>query len=224
MPKCRLRPSYSPASTLAAAVDQRERRGREVGGAADQLGHLAGRPLDHLLGGLAGGDHAGVRALAAARRRRSRRAARRASMRSSSGRGCGRRELPLPLAPAARAPRSTHSAEVRERLVGDEERLQARVAVDLLGEPDLLVAERRAVRVVRVLLVRRAGRDVRAHDDQARAVGRPPARSGPPARGGRARCPRAGSGRASRRPRSASPTSSEKASSVSPSIEMWLSS
>ena len=39
---------------------------------------------------------------------------------------------------------------------GDEERLQARVAVDLLRELDLLVAERRAVRAVRVLLVRRA--------------------------------------------------------------------
>ena len=34
---------------VAAAVDQRQRRGREVGGAADQLGHLRGRPLDHLL-------------------------------------------------------------------------------------------------------------------------------------------------------------------------------
>ena len=95
-----------------------------------------------------------------------------ARMRSSSAAASGwsRREASKRLAPtrpAARAPRSTALAEVLERLVGDEERLQARLAVDLLGEPDLLLAERRAVRAVRVLLVRRAGRDVGADDDQA---------------------------------------------------------
>src|SRR3712207_8120152 len=58
-----------------------------------------------------------------------------------------------------RPPRSTlfpYTTLFRSR---DEERLLARVAVDLLGEPDLLLAERRPVRAVRVLLVGRAGRD-----------------------------------------------------------------
>ena len=156
-----------------AAVDERERGGRQVGRAADQLGNLGRRPLDDLLGGLAGGDHAGVRALL-----------------RDVGPEAGRQRvaeltLELPglglevlavglelLLPALLllAAAVDGLAEVGERLVGDEERLEARVAVDLLGEPDLLLAERRAVRAVRVLLVRRAGRDVRAHDDQARAV------------------------------------------------------
>src|SRR3954467_11569869 len=82
MPQCRLRPPYwpppaprvarargAPPAVLAAlhapaVLDQRQRRRREVGGPAGQLGDFRGRPLDHLVGGLAGGDHAGVRALA----------------------------------------------------------------------------------------------------------------------------------------------------------------
>src|SRR5215204_6531772 len=59
-----------------------------------------------------------------------------------------------------------HAAEVLERLVGDEERILARPAVLLLGELDLVLAERRSVRARRVLLVRRAERDVAADDDQ----------------------------------------------------------
>src|SRR4029079_16189012 len=77
--------------------------------------------------------------------------------------------------PAARAPEPLlvqrvaaldRAAEVRARLVGDVEVLVGVPAVGLLGEPDLLLAERRAVRGLGVLLVRRPRRDVRADDDQ----------------------------------------------------------
>ena len=50
-------------STLPPPLISVSVRRREVGGAADQLRHLRGRPLDDVLGRLAGGDHAGVRAL-----------------------------------------------------------------------------------------------------------------------------------------------------------------
>ncbi len=59
---------------------------------------------------------------------------------------------------------------MRERLVGDVEVLVRVPAVGLLGEPHLLLAERRAVRGLGVLLVRRPGRDVRAADDERRLV------------------------------------------------------
>ena len=58
--------------------------------------------------------------------------------------------------------------EVRVDLVGDVEVLVGIPAVGLLGQPHLLLAERSAVRLRRVLRVRGADRDVRAHDDQRR--------------------------------------------------------
>ena len=81
--------------------------------------------------------------------------------------------------------------EVGADLVGHVERALRIPAVGLLGEAHLLLAERRAVRLRRVLRVRGADRDVRAHDDQRRArvlcvgrverraqvVGRPPSSS-----------------------------------------------
>ena len=158
----------------AAVVDQRQRRGREVGGAAHQLGHVGGHPLDDVLRGLAGGDHAGVRALLGhvgvpARRR--------AAVDDDALEVGGQlRELGLVGLEAAvpllheLVAAADRLAEVRERLVGHEERLLARPAVGLLGEADLLVAERRAVRPGGVLLVRRADRDVAADDDQARLL------------------------------------------------------
>ena len=174
MPKWKLRPPYSPFSTLAAAVDQRQRARGEVGGAADHLRHLRGRPLDHVLGGLAGGDHARFRALLgdvgvpALGQLVGEDALELGRLVGEVG-AVGLEALaPLRLELLAARDRL---AEVLERLVGHEERLQARVAVDLLRELDLLVAERRAVGAVRVLLVRRAGRDVGADDDQARPIG-----------------------------------------------------
>src|SRR5437016_3390765 len=64
------------------------------------------------------------------------------------------------------ATRADARAEVRAHLVGHEELRVFRPAVVALGETNLLVAERLAVRGVRVLLVRRAPRDVTVDDDQ----------------------------------------------------------
>src|SRR5205085_9865905 len=61
-------------------------------------------------------------------------------------------------------------AEVAERLIRDEERLLRRRSHGLLGEPDLLLAERWAVRGRGVLLVRAALGDVGPDHDQRRAV------------------------------------------------------
>ena len=58
--------------------------------------------------------------------------------------------------------------EVRGDLVRHVEVLVGIPAVGLLGQADLFLAQRRAVRLGRVLRVRRADRDVRAHDDQRR--------------------------------------------------------
>jgi hypothetical protein len=56
--------------------------------------------------------------------------------------------------------------EVGVDLVGDVEVLVGIPAVHLLGQPHLLLAEGSAVRLRRVLGVRGADRDVRAHDDE----------------------------------------------------------
>jgi len=64
---------------------------------------------------------------------------------------------------------------VLERLLGDVKRLEAGPAEALLRELHLVFAERRAVGLGRVLLVRTAVRDVGAHDDQRRPVRDPPA-------------------------------------------------
>src|SRR3989449_4482664 len=58
----------------------------------------------------------------------------------------------------------------RERFVRHVERLEAGPAEALLGELHLFLAEWGAVCLGRVLLVRTAVRDVRAHDDQRRPV------------------------------------------------------
>ena len=158
----------------AAAVDQRQRRRRQVGGAADELGHVGRDPLDHVLGRLAGGDHAGVGALG---RDVGVPALRRAAVDEDALELGGQLGVRAAVGLEAVVPRldlvvalGDRLAEVLERLLGDEERLLAGPAVGLLGELDLLVAERRAVRAGRVLLVRRADRDVAADDDQARLV------------------------------------------------------
>ena len=61
-------------------------------------------------------------------------------------------------------------AEMRGGLVGDVERAVRIPAVGLLGQPDLVGSERRAVRLLAVVLVRAAVADVRPDGDQARPV------------------------------------------------------
>ena len=132
-----------------------------------------GRPLDRSLRGLAGGD----RLLAGSKRGRS------ASQPSGIPPGTDHLEqrrllgerpavgveslLPLGLEPAATC---AALAEVRQRLLGHVEVLVRVPAVRLLGQPHLVLAERRAVRGRRVLLVRTAVADVGADHDQRRAV------------------------------------------------------
>src|SRR5256885_8586303 len=65
---------------------------------------------------------------------------------------------------------------VRERFVRHVERLEAGPAEALLGELHLFLAEWGAVGLGRVLFVRAAVRDVRAHDDQRRPVRDAPGR------------------------------------------------
>ena len=69
------------------------------------------------------------------------------------------------------------SLEMREYLIRDQELRIWRPAVVTLRQPDLLLAQRLAVRRARVLLVRCAIGDVAVHDDQgwsiARALERP---------------------------------------------------
>src|SRR6185503_3581915 len=59
-------------------------------------------------------------------------------------------------------------APVLERVFRNVERLERWPAEILLGELDLFDAKRRTVRVRRILLVRAAPADMRAHDDQRR--------------------------------------------------------
>ena len=157
----------------AVVVDQRQRRRCEIGGPADELGHLRRGPLEDLVGRLAGRDRLVVGA----------------ELRDVEVPPIGqlpareavepRLEVGMLLAPRVHAllpfgllvlAALDHRAEVLERLVRDEEGLLARPAVLLLGQLDLVLAQRRAVRARRVLLVGRAERDVGANDDQRRPV------------------------------------------------------
>ena len=74
---------------------------------------------------------------------------------------------------APRRDRRAGLAVVREHVVGDEEGLVGRQAEDLLDRADLVVAERVAVRVRGVGVLRRRPADVAAQHDEARAVGPP---------------------------------------------------
>ena len=62
--------------------------------------------------------------------------------------------------------------EMLAHAVGNEELRVLGPAVVALGQPDLLLAQRLAVRRAGVLLVRRAIGDVAVDDDQRRPIGR----------------------------------------------------
>ena len=53
-------PAVGAPLDAVGVLDQRQRGGRQVGRSAHQLGHALRRPLDDLVGGLAGGHHPGV--------------------------------------------------------------------------------------------------------------------------------------------------------------------
>ena len=166
----------SPASRrdVAPVLEDHVRRGREIRRPADQLGELRRDGVQHLSRrdarrlGVGGGGRE-----------------RRQSLVPALGQAAGepalelRRELrvglpvgvvflrPLRFEPGAALPREP---PVREGFVGDVKRLEAGPAEALLRELHLVLAERRAVGLGRVLLVRTAVRDVGAHDDQRRPV------------------------------------------------------
>ena len=141
--------------------------GGEVGGAADQLGYSLGRPLDHRAGRLASGHRLAriearrvrIEALGHAPLEHVREGLRILRVGLAVG-GKALRPLALVLGAALAG-----LPEVRQRLVRDEE-VSVRVpAVVLLGLAHVFLAERRAVRLGRVLQ-RAAVADVRLDDDE----------------------------------------------------------
>ena len=79
-------------------------------------------------------------------------------------------EALLPRLAQLRAARADAGFEVLVHAVGDEELGVRRPAVALLGQADLVFAQRLAVRGAGVLLVRRAPADVAVDDDQRRPI------------------------------------------------------
>ncbi len=168
-------PGVVVARDRAAVVDQRERGRLEVGRAAHQVRDLRRRPLDHLLGGLAGGDgvvrrveprRIGVPALRQPAVHHQRQLGPQLGMLRLVRVGAR-----VPLGLGLRARGHGGLAEMLGHLVGHEEVGVGVPAVGLLGEPHLVLAQRRAVGRVGVLLVGRALADVGANDDQRRLAG-----------------------------------------------------
>ena len=172
------RRSTSPPSSI-----QCQRRGRQVGRAADQLRAPARPPTgsrsrEALRVAIGLSDGVEARARSASQPSGSRRAIDRSSSAASSGCACAvgvEPLVPLGLELARRARRARGSARAPRRARRTARR--DRPAVGLLGQPHLLLAERRAVRAGGVLLVRAAVADVRADDDQRRAGPRRPSPS-----------------------------------------------
>ena len=154
-------------------VDQRVVRARQVGASADEFGEAGSERGQSPAGGGPRGDRIVVgaesRQLLIPRRRQI----------GSDAAFEFRRELrvrravsleALPPLRGERLAAGDLPAHVAPDGVRHEERRLGRPAVHGLGEPDLLLAQRRAVRGGRVLLVRGAVADVRANDDQGRAI------------------------------------------------------
>ena len=170
----------APGRHVAPVLEGEVRRGREVRRPADELGEPGREGVQHLprrrarglgIGGGGGGGGGG----------RERRETVVPAVRQTAGepalelRGELRECLPIrfvllrPLGFEAGAA-LPGEPPVRERFVRHVERLEAGPAEALLGELHLFLAEWGAVGLGRVLLVRAAVRDVRAHDDQRRPV------------------------------------------------------
>ena len=165
-----------PGSKSPAPVERERRLGRrpEVGRAAEEPGDVLRQRVQHLARRVAARDALRVGGKRRQARGPSRRAARAAASASISAASAGM------LARGSAAKSSSHAAvrraprapmpcgEVLAHAVGHEELRVLGPAVGALGQPDLLVAERLAVRGGGVLLVRRAVADVAVDDDQRR--------------------------------------------------------
>ena len=150
-------------------------RGGQVGRAADQPGHVLGQRVEHL----ARRDSRVAMPLASAGN-----VGRSLSQPSGSWRCCIRSswsassgylalyslELGEPGVAELLAAAADALLEVLVDAVGDQELGVLGPAVELLGQPDLVLAQRLAVGAVRVLLVGRAPGDVAVDDDQGRPV------------------------------------------------------
>ena len=165
-----------PAGLVGAevgfALDVGQVRLGQVRGAAEQLGQVRRQRLDGVLARVAGG-HLGpglvgreVGVPAGRQLARDPPAELGRQVRVQGGIGIEPR-APVGLQPLAVRDRV---AEDGERLVGDVEGLVRVPAVRLLGEPDLVRAERRAVGLLAVVLVRAAVADVGPDGDEARPV------------------------------------------------------
>ncbi len=218
---------------VAAVVDVRVRRGREVGRPTDELRDRLCGPLDRLARCLAGRDR-----IIVGREARHVRVPPvgqlggidHLELRSLLG------ELPavgveagVPLG-LELAPPLAAAAEMRQRLVGHVELLVGIPAVRLLRQANLLLAKRRAMRRGGVLLMRGCRSRCANARGSATADPRSPSRFGSPPRSDRAKdpCRRPGrrrcAGRATRTPRSVSATSSENDCEVGPASWILLSS
>ena len=167
-----------PSRDVAAVLEDDLGRAGEVRRAADHLGQLHRDGVEDL-------GRSGTRRLRVLRRERGQvgvpgvgEPAVEASLELGGELGVGPTvglvlPLPLGLEPGAALSRP---APVGQRLLGDMEWLEARPAQALLRQLHFFLAERRAVRLGGVLLVRAAVRDVRPHDDERRPVGGPPGR------------------------------------------------
>ena len=154
-------------------VDQRVVRARQVGASTDEFGEAGGERGQDPAGSRPGGDRVVVRAEARQflfpRVRQIRPDAAFEFRGQLRVLGAVALEARSPLR-GGRFTACDLLAHVAPDGVRHEERGFRRPAVRFLGEPDLFLAERRAVRGGRVLLVGGAVADVGADDDQRRAV------------------------------------------------------
>ena len=144
----------------------------EVGRAAEEPGHVLREHVEHLARGVAPGDALRVGrkdrqvAVPAVRQLAPLHLLDLGGELRDTSRGSAAKSS-VPRRARASAPRAPMpGGEVLAHAVGHQELRVLRPAVGALGQPDLLLAERLAVRGGGVLLVRRAVADVAVEDDQ----------------------------------------------------------
>ena len=177
-PKCRLRPARFGGREVPRAVEGHQGlgRGTEVRGPADQprhvLGHLVEDPCRSPPGPPGPSGRPGTAGSTASQPLGKDAALHAVELVGEVGVLLGvPGEQRLPVLAQRPPPCADAGVEVRVHLVGHQERLVLRPAVEALGAADLLLAERLAVGAVGALLGRRTVGDPRVHDDQRGSVG-----------------------------------------------------
>ena len=155
---------------VAGGRHERHRRRRKVGGAAQEPGHRAADPLNHLAARhpagepLGVGREAGDRRVPAGRKPAGEKVGQ-FGRKGCVGRGQGRERL-LPGGVGPRAAGGHRGCEVGRHLGRHPERLVDRPAVGRLGPLDLVGAQRRSVRLMRAGLLRGPVADHALHDHE----------------------------------------------------------